>query len=92
MSRTEIDDTEIENIGAACMTYLIANPEELSRFMNYAGIDSDTLRQTIGSRELANGMMDYFAQNESALLAMCANANISADAFMRLWQRQNPDR
>lgn len=84
--------SEIETLGDACMTYLIANPEELSNFMTFAGLDGDALRENIGTKTFALGLMDYFAQNESALLAMCANASISTEHFMRTWQRHNPDR
>ena len=72
------------------MDYLIGNPEQLSHFMTHAGITPDTLRTNFGSRETALGVMDYFAQNESALLAMCANAGIDVSEFMSAWQRLNP--
>lgn len=89
MSGTKDINSEIENLGDACMTYLIANPEELSRFMTHSGLDGNALRNSIGTKELAVGLLDYFAQNESALLAMCANAGLNADRFMRIWQQYN---
>lgn len=91
MSSYRDDAAEIEVLASACLAYLIGNPEELSRFMDHAGLDGDALRKSVGSRELSLGMFDFFAQNESALLAMCANAEINANRFMGAWQRLNPD-
>ena len=91
MSKYGSDSAETETLADACLTYVIANPEELANFMGHAGIDGDALRKSIGTRNLALGLFDYFAQNESALLAMCANAGISAERFMRMWHRLNPD-
>jgi hypothetical protein len=34
-------------------------------------------------------MIDYFAQNEPALLAMCANSGIPAERFMRVFHLLN---
>lgn len=84
-------DSEIKILADACFTYLIGDPEELSRFMSHAGFDGDALREAVGSEALSLGMFDYFAQNESALLAMCANAGLTAERFMRTWHRHNQD-
>ena len=86
----EIGD-QITTLGDKCMDYLIGNPEELSRFMTHSGISPDALRMHFGDRDIALGAIDYFARNESALLAMCANAGITAETFMRAWQRLNPE-
>lgn len=72
------------------MDYLIGNPEQLSHFMTHAGITPEMLRENFGSREMTLGAIDYFAHNESALLAMCANTGIGAPEFMRFWQQLNP--
>lgn len=84
----EIGD-QIIALGGKCMDYLLGNPEELSNFMTHAGITPDALRTNFQSRDIAIGAMDYFAHNESALLAMCANAGINASTFMSAWQRHN---
>jgi Protein of unknown function (DUF3572) len=84
-------ESELDTLTEACLAYLIGAPDELARFMDQTGLDGEALRKTIGSRSLALGLMDYFAQDEAALLAMCANAGLSAERFMRTWQRLNPD-
>ena len=81
---------EFEAIGDACFSYLVGNPEELQRFMAISGYDSDSIRQAIGSDSLVHGMMEYFAANEPALLALCANSGLSASRFMRAWHKLNP--
>ena len=47
------------------------------------------LRKAVGGDMLARGLIDYFAQNESLLLALCANARIAPESFMRVWHRLN---
>jgi len=91
MNEYQIESGETEALAEACLGYLISDPEELGRFMTHAGLDGDALRQAVGSKSLALGMFDYFAQNESALLAMCANSGVTAERFMRTWHRLNPD-
>ncbi len=77
---------QIENISQACLNYLTSDPQELNNFMQHAGYDSQTLRNSIGKTELNAGLMDYFASNEQALLAMCAMSDFDAKYFMRVWQ------
>lgn len=84
-------NTEINEISDACLAYLTADPEELVRFMQHTGLDAGDLRSVVGTESLAHGMIDYFAQNEPALLAMCANAGFSAERFMRIYYRLNGD-
>lgn len=91
MTRPYETDDEVETLAEACLNYLVANPEELARFMNHAGYDGDALRRSLGSRAMSVGLLDYFAQNESVLLAMSANSGVSADRLMRTWRRLNPD-
>jgi len=44
----------------------------------------------MGSEQFAHGLVDYFAQNEPLLLALCANKSIRPDDFMRVWAKLNP--
>ena len=73
-----------------CLGYLAENPEELVRFMGYAGYDPAALRNAVGSAQLTNGLIDYFASNEAILLALCANAQIKPESFMRVYYKLNP--
>jgi len=80
---------KVTTMGKACIGYLASDPEELARFMTQAGYDPDGLRAALGSRELDVAVLDYFAANEPALLAMCANSDVSVDHFMRVWREVN---
>lgn len=90
MPRSEKAETSLATLADACLGYLAENPEELLAFMQYAGLDPDTLRRSVGSPALQRGLVDYFASNEPILLALCANMSMSPDQFMRVWHRLNP--
>ncbi|WP_162247368.1 DUF3572 family protein [Devosia sp. Root635] len=78
------------SLADSCLGYLAENPDELLAFMQFAGLDPDNLRRSVGSAALQNGLIDYFASNEPILLALCANSGTSPEQFMRVWHRLNP--
>lgn len=80
---------QVSVLSEAGLDFLVGDPEELSRFMNISGYDPDTLRASIGTPEFELAVLNYFASNEPALLAMCANKGIQATDFMRIWHKQN---
>jgi len=88
--RIEIADPSVASLADACLGYLAENPEELLAFMQFAGLDPDSLRRSVGSTGLQQGLIDYVASNEPILLALCANAGLSPEQFMRVWHRLNP--
>jgi len=73
-----------------CLGYLAENPPQLAEFMGLTGYSPDGLRKVAGTPELDSGLIDYFAQNEPLLLALCANSNFRPDDFMRVWAKLNP--
>lgn len=77
-------------IAELCLGYLAENPDELVGFMGYAGYDPAALRSAVGTEQMTNGLIDYFASNEAILLALCANAQIKPESFMRVWHKLNP--
>lgn len=85
-----VDTAELLAVGDACLNWLAADPGELERFMALAGYSPQRLRESVGSRALAEGLVDYFGRHESLLLAMCANAGIEVSRVMRLWHSLNP--
>ncbi|HEY8596061.1 MAG TPA: DUF3572 family protein [Devosiaceae bacterium] len=90
MQQQTAEPAELEAVADACLGYLAGSPEELARFMQISGYSPEGLRSAVGSRAFALGLIDYFAANEPALVAMCANSGISVERFMRLWVRLNP--
>jgi len=79
-----------EALADLCLGHLAEDPEQLSQFMGVTGYSPDSLRRAMGSEQFAHGLVDYFAQNEPLLLALCANKSIRPDDFMRVWAKLNP--
>ena len=77
-------------LGELCLGYLAENPTQLAEFMGVTGYSPAALRRVAGTPELDSGLIDYFAQNEPLLLALCANSNFRPDDFMRVWAKLNP--
>jgi hypothetical protein len=77
------------DLADACLSFLAEHPEELMAFMQFAGLDPEALRRSVGTPDLQHGLIDYFAANEPILLALCANAGITPEQFMQVWHRQN---
>ncbi len=80
---------DVSALADQCLGYLAEHPEELLAFMQHAGLDPQSLRAALGSVRLQHGLIDYFAANEAILLALCANAGVTPDSFMRVWHRLN---
>lgn len=85
------DRTEphVSALADQCLGFLAEHPEELLAFMQHAGMDPQSLRDSVGTSRLEHGLIDYFAANEAILLALCANAGLTPDNFMRIWHRLN---
>jgi hypothetical protein len=80
---------DVSALADSCLGYLAENPEELLAFMQQAGFDPQSLRASVGTVRLQHGLIDYFAANEAILLALCANAGMTPETFMRVWHRLN---
>jgi len=81
---------EASALADLCFGQLVENPEQLAEFMGFAGYDPTALRRAVGTRQLANGLIDYFATNEPLMLTLCANNGLKPEDFMRVWHRLNP--
>ena len=89
MPVTDRSEPDVTHLADACLGYLAENPEELLAFMEHAGLEPQTLRNSIGTVRLQHGLIDYFASNEAILLALCANAGVTPESFMPVWHRIN---
>lgn len=87
--RDTVESNELLTVGEACLNWLASDVEELERFMGLAGYSPQRLRESVGTRALSEGLLDYFVRNEPQLLAMCANANLDVNRVMRLWHGLN---
>ncbi|MCF4099896.1 DUF3572 family protein [Maritalea mediterranea] len=79
---------KIQFVADACLNHLIAEPELLGQFMTETGTTPDEMRAG-DSQSLADGLLAFFAQNESALLSMCANARLTPEEVMRAYYSLN---
>jgi hypothetical protein len=73
-----------------CLGHLAETPEELARFLDFAGYTPQGLRNALHSEQLTRGLIEYFASNESLMLSLCANAGIKPEQFMTIWHKLNP--
>jgi hypothetical protein len=81
---------EVETLADLCLGQLAEDPAQLAEFMGFAGYDPTALRRAVGTRQLAGGLIDYFATNEPLMLMLCANNGLKPEDFMRVWHRLNP--
>jgi hypothetical protein len=80
-----------ESLTDLCLGHLAQDPELLAEFMGVAGYSPAGLRAAVGSEQLGRGLIDYFAQNEPLLLALCSGNSLRPEVFMRVWARLNPE-
>ena len=73
-----------------CLGQLAEDPAQLAEFMGQTGYSPAALREAVGTVQLGNGLIDYFAQNEPLMLALCANNGLRPEDFMRVWSQLNP--
>jgi hypothetical protein len=83
------DRRTVEELADLCLGHLAEHPEQLGEFMIQTGFDPPALRRAVGTRQLAIGLVDYFAQNEPMLLAFCASAGLRPEDFMAVWHKLN---
>jgi hypothetical protein len=90
MSATDFRRLDPSTLADLCLGQLAEDPAQLAEFMGFAGYDPTALRRAVGTRQLASGLIDYFAANEPLLLTLCANHGLRPEEFMRVWHRLNP--
>ena len=78
------------DLAGLCLDHLAQDPEQLAGFMGVSGLTPDGLRRGIGTAGFQRGLIDYFAQNEPLLMALCAANNMAPESFMRVWAKLNP--
>jgi hypothetical protein len=76
-------------LGDLCLGHLAHEPELLARFMGLAGYSPQSLRTAAGSEQLCLGLIDYFAENEALLVALCERTGLRPEDFMRVWAKLN---
>ena len=82
--------TTLDALAEMCLGHLAEEPAQLADFMGFAGYSPAGLRAALGSEQLRRGLVDYFAQNEALLLALCANNGLHPEDVMQVWAGLNP--
>ena len=80
----------VKELADLCLQQLAQDPEQLADFMGISGLSPDALRGSVGTVSLANGLIDYFVQNEPLLLALCSANSLKPETVMRVWAKLNP--
>ena len=86
---SSISDNFLDEITNACLGHMVSEPDLLAQFLGETGTSPNELRAGVND-QIKLGMFEFFAHNESALLAMCANARITTEQFMRAYYKLNP--
>jgi hypothetical protein len=71
-----IDLETAETLALQALTFLISDPQRLSRFMALTGIGEDALRDGATSHALQAATLDYLLADESLLLVFCQETGI----------------
>ena len=83
-----------EEIAIAALGFIAGDEERLSRFLALTGIDPASMRQQIGDPHdrIHRGadFMDHVFEDESLLLAFCADINMDPARLVQIHQRMTP--
>ena len=60
-----------EILGLEALTWLVAEPDALARFLAGSGVSGADLRESAGSPELTVAVLDFLLANEALLLGFC---------------------
>ncbi|MCC2112036.1 MAG: DUF3572 domain-containing protein [Hyphomicrobiales bacterium] len=71
-----------EKVAISALSFLAADPENLSRFLAFSGIGPDTLREVANSPEFLAGVLDFLNSDESLLLACAESLGIGPERIV----------
>ena len=80
----------VEELADLCLNHLAQTPEQLADFMGIAGFSPDGLRNALGTRTFALGLLDYVVQNEPLLLDISRAIAVKPESIMAIWAKHNP--
>lgn len=86
-----------ETLAVAALSFLAADQEQLGHFLATTGIGPERIRIAARDPSFLAGVLDYFAADESLLVAFAREAGISPGevdrariALSGLWERDTP--
>ena len=86
------DRGEAEDIALKGLSFLVAAPARLAAFLEFSGLNPDTIRAVAGSSEFLVGLMDFIASDEQVLLSFAAEVGLKPEAIMQARQMLSPMR
>lgn len=85
-----MDAETAQELAVRCVVYLALDANRGRRFAAESGLSSENLRQAAQTPEFLRGVLDYFMQDESLLLAFAANCGIDPADLPRARESLNP--
>lgn len=85
--RKKLDLERAEAVALQALTFLLSEPERLSRFLALTGISLAELRQDALTPELQTATLDYLLSDESLLLTFCQEAGIAPESVAPIYAR-----
>ncbi|MBY0561231.1 MAG: DUF3572 domain-containing protein [Hyphomicrobium sp.] len=67
---------DAESLALQVLAFLLADPNQTSRFLSLTGLSPDDLRGVASSSELQAAMFEYILSDEGLLLSFCQEAGI----------------
>ena len=71
-----MDRDDAETVALQALTYLVSDPQRLSRFLSLTGIGLEDLRSEAITAELQIATLEYMLSDESLLLTFCQEVGI----------------
>ena len=72
-----------EILGLEALTWLVAGPEALQRFLAATGVSGEDLREAAGSPGLTVAILDFLLAHEDLLLGFCETSETDAVTLTR---------
>jgi hypothetical protein len=69
-----INSDAAEALALQALTFLLSEPQRLTRFLSLTGMGPETLRAAATSPDLQAATLEYLLSDESLLLAFCQEA------------------
>jgi hypothetical protein len=71
-----INSEAAETLALQALTFLLSEPQRLSRFLSLTGMGPETMRAAATSPELQAATLEYLLSDESLLLTFCQEAGV----------------
>jgi hypothetical protein len=86
-----------ETLAVTALSYLASDPEQLGRFLATTGIGPERIREAARDPSFLVGVLDYFASDETLLVAFAREAGFDPShveraraALSSAWDRDTP--